>query len=467
MRLFTTITVLALTVAPVAFAQDAPEPTPAHERSPDALALLQAARAAMQDGFAAEVRTYLGDNTNFASLFPKGEGVWMHHPGGEDGEWSARYSGNGTVMGKPEPIGFDVVWRPDRVVWVDHAEGSYNVQPPRARKRGEGYMLAESAWTQSQGMVDGFTKQLEAHRLAVEPSADVDGVRCDVVSIMPEPDAEPAYWYFGVEDSLPRRTEMRLPEASGGGALRVDFTDVRAGADTVSEADWVLEAPSGYTENISRALSASPAGRPAQQRDAGAPAGPTMPDWEVADSEGSMVSPGSLRGEVSVLYFWGTWSPLCRKATPELVELARDYEDKPVRFVSLAFREGSPDAVLEAARDSGQTWTQVPAADDVVRQLKIRVAPSVVVLGPESRILFQSGRPEGDDFDAMFDEVRAIIDRALAGDLPAPEAGEGPEPRGPGASGPGLEATPEGTRRVDPRRFRDLPRKGEDGDGDG
>lgn len=416
--------------------QAQPEAAAERQHSPDAIAVLRAATEAVKEGFAADVRTYAEGNAMIESAFPKGEGRWVQGAREEGGMATVRYTGQGTVMNRNEPLEFDILYQPDRVSWIDHTDRTFHVERLEGgRKNGEAYTLANSAW-QAEDLARGFARALEAHSLDVREPAEVDGVSCDVVAIQAKPDGDTVLWYFGHEDRLPRRNEIVIPSPING-SIRVDFTGVVAGEGALADAAWEIPVPADYEQKLARQFQPAREALASPGDTAGETYAPfpkpqaSLPDWEVPDSEGSMVSPGSLRGRIAVLYFWGTWAPPCKKATPEVARLVEDYADKPVEVVSMAFREGSPDDVVAEARAQGQTWRQVPQADDAVSVLGIRVAPSVIVLGPEGELLFRSGRPKGDDYQAMFVDIRGIIDRALSGE-PAPEKKEadGPAPAG-------------------------------------
>ncbi|MBK7403074.1 MAG: TlpA family protein disulfide reductase [Phycisphaerales bacterium] len=415
-----------------------PEAKPAPVQSPDAIAALQATSEAVKDGFSAQVSAYA--EGSLAASFSRSEGLWVQNALGEPGQWKVRYTGGGTVALKNDTLDFDALWSHDRVAWLDHANKTYSVEPLKGGRGGETFQLFNGAFAQLEPLSRGFADELANADLEMREPAEIEGIPCNVVAITSRKGSDPVLWFLSREDHLPRRCEIVLPGQDLIKSLRVDLTQVNAGAAGLSEASWELKAPADYAQKISRQFQerierpAGPTGR------VPAPNAGAAPDWEVADSEGALISPGALRGKVSVLYFWGTWSPACKKALPVLQAFAEDYKDKPVELVSLAFREGSPDAVVRAAREEGQTWRQVPAADEVVKTLGIRVAPSFVVLGPQGELLLRSGRPKGEDYEALFSEIREITDRTLAQPEPAADGKKSAE--GPGSKGPGEHIAP-------------------------
>ena len=69
-------------------------------------------------------------------------------------------------------------------------------------------------------------------------------------------------------------------------------------------------------------------------------------DFRLTDLDGKPVALADVKGEITIVDFWGTWCLPCRKQIPHLVELARIYQEKGLRVVGLAC-EPEP---LEAAR---------------------------------------------------------------------------------------------------------------------
>ncbi len=392
-----------------------PAAQPAHAEQhlvadPRAREILLAARDKLANGMSATVISYAADNAMLTGILPHVEGLWIQQTTSPT-QWQVRYTGSATDPKNPEPIGFDVLWTPQWTTWKEFKNKTLNIKPTMARNTGESFAVAQSAWSQAGDVARGFGPQLKAPGLELRDDAEVDGVPCHVVAVTSKAQAEPVLWYFGIDDQLPRRCERPMPEQLGGGGIRVDFKDIELGAPPPDATDWTISKPDGWSESI------SPAYKKRTQlkhpKKSAANALQTGPEWEVIDSEGKSLNAHSLGNKVTVLYFWGTWSPLCKKATPEVIKLAKDYADKPVGIVSMAMRDGDPKAVVEVARKQGQTWRQVPTADDAAAMLGVRVAPSVVVLDAFGRVLYKAGRPMKNDYEGQYQEVRQVIDKAL------------------------------------------------------
>ena len=72
---------------------------------------------------------------------------------------------------------------------------------------------------------------------------------------------------------------------------------------------------------------------------------PEAPALQGSTVEGSAFRLSDLAGHIVVLNVWGSWCGPCRAETPDLVRLARQHEDRGVRFVGIDTRDN-----LAAAR---------------------------------------------------------------------------------------------------------------------
>lgn len=160
----------------------------------------------------------------------------------------------------------------------------------------------------------------------------------------------------------------------GAWAWRTD----EASADTALEA--ALAACAGYTEQacvpyaIDDRIVFDAAGWPRLWRTALPPApatgmrhGERLPDLAFADRTGHAVRLSALRGRITIVHFWGSWCPPCRREFPGLQQLQRRLDTElpgEVALVLLQVREPFADSLRWARenrfddvplRDSGAT----------------------------------------------------------------------------------------------------------------
>jgi thiol-disulfide isomerase/thioredoxin len=73
-------------------------------------------------------------------------------------------------------------------------------------------------------------------------------------------------------------------------------------------------------------------------------------DFRLPDLDGKPVALADVKGELTIVDFWGTWCPPCRKLTAHLADLASRYRDRGLRVVGLTYEAAPGDAARQAIR---------------------------------------------------------------------------------------------------------------------
>lgn len=84
-------------------------------------------------------------------------------------------------------------------------------------------------------------------------------------------------------------------------------------------------------------------------------------DFEMPDAKGKMHKLSEFVGNgknVVLIDFWASWCPPCRKETPHLVELYKQYKNKGFEIVGISF-DSKADAWEKGVKDLGITWIQL------------------------------------------------------------------------------------------------------------
>lgn len=89
-------------------------------------------------------------------------------------------------------------------------------------------------------------------------------------------------------------------------------------------------------------------------------------EWQALNSEMKGGDIKSMRGEIVVIDFWGTWCGPCKAAMPKNTELAKKYADKDVRFVGICNTRGS-DAMMKTAEQHDGKFAMAADLDDKTR----------------------------------------------------------------------------------------------------
>jgi len=89
-----------------------------------------------------------------------------------------------------------------------------------------------------------FSDELNGKSARYEGTRDVGGVECHVIYVVYANDME-SRWYFGTEDSLPRRVDRIVSEGSSMGSFTLEVSNLDTKPE-LSPCDFCLECPKGF-----------------------------------------------------------------------------------------------------------------------------------------------------------------------------------------------------------------------------
>jgi thiol-disulfide isomerase/thioredoxin len=167
-------------------------------------------------------------------------------------------------------------------------------------------------------------------------------------------------------------------------------------------------------------------------------AGP-MQAFEAKTLDGKTVTLDSIKGQPTVVLFFGSWSLSSKKALPELKDLATRYKGK-ANIYAAAVRQRDSQAAGKMVADAGLDVPVIIDADKLADQWHVGAYPALFVLGADGEIL---KKPETSKLIDMFSAAKAALDNAL-GMTPeaAPAAETEPDLPLPGEAGSGGDQQP-------------------------
>ena len=106
---------------------------------------------------------------------------------------------------------------------------------------------------------------------------------------------------------------------------------------------------------------------------------PANPQLQLTDYQGQTVDLASLSAnKPTLVYFWGTWCPVCKVTSPKVSQLART-SDYPV--VTIAIKSNDNDELAGYMSDRNFTFTTINDADGkIFADWQGQVTPSYVIL---------------------------------------------------------------------------------------
>lgn len=414
---------LALTSAGAPASQPARDPAEILLDASDALASLQ--------GGSASFTMTADTDSSLARTLPEASGTarWRR-PAGEEPS-ALRLTGKGKYRRDAEEADFDAVYTPEMLAFLDHKRKELVKRPREARADARlaaineldlSFLVAERPLDEALGAVS----------VELEGEATIDGEPCDLVlaTLPPAPEGESRRkygkerWAIARADGLPRRVE-RIGDFPMIGTITVTITLTALDPAAPTPGDVTLTLPDGFREiggttrpsgpSITR-TSPSPGAehRPTPRRpEPERPSFPAAPDFELTDAAGETYTNETQRGRVTVLYFWGTWCVGCGPFSPLVSDLAADMGERPVDVLGLAVNEANPAAARSRVADDKSRFKLVLGAEGLISPLRVRVYPTIVVIGPDNGVrLAERARPDVDAAEIMR-RVRDAIDEAL------------------------------------------------------
>ncbi len=161
--------------------------------------------------------------------------------------------------------------------------------------------------------------------------------------------------------------------------------------------------------------------------------GRPAPDVAIETFDGATVDLRGLRGRVVVVNFWASWCLPCAEEAADLEALWRDYRDRGVTVLGVAYTDTRPAALAYLARHGVTYPNGMDRGGAAARRYGVRGVPETVVvdaLGRLADLRPAAGAPEEGigrvklvgpiTPSAAFTptDLRATVERLLAGSAP-------------------------------------------------
>jgi peroxiredoxin len=380
--------------------------------------------------------SYKGEG-GFSSMLAetRADVAMLKDPGGQ---WKLRITGTrGPIMDLPA-LDFVVVIDGNTRKWQDDAAKVIYERPAHSA-RSEHLDVALLAALRELYQPNPFEKDLGAETIKLEPSTVVSGVPVDVVFVDPGQNQPQFRYYIGVADRMPRKVEQIIGAL---GSMVWTINNVLV-SPPMAESAFKIDVPDGYTLDAPVRPQVQQPQTPQNRlsalrpRTVGTNVNDLAPDFTLVAADESEIALNSLRGNVAVLAFWGTWSAPSKRAITALQATHEKYSDQPVKIFALSFREGDEQNPRKYIQDQKITYPHLPKADQVASLYKVNVPPTFYVIGRQGEITFTASGFNQESIANLEQAIEAALGRGKAtrelesiggdaapgGDVPRPAAG--------------------------------------------
>jgi len=393
--------------------QAADDPRQIMERSADVLQQIETITGEMEAGGEA------GGLLQFTSAKAQFAAVRDVPPSERLTPMRMRVTGSGlTTRDRENPVEFDVVYNGANATWLDSKNRALRARDYRTALRQNFTEIEVSSALIINGIFEARPLRQMIVQRATEPqlleSKTIDGVECFVIKYEFADGTNINTFYIGKEDYIPRRIE-RATRASGGGinfssdeffALR----NIRLGA-SVPESRMAMTAPEGWEDETAAQEPARPVRDP--RMDLEDPK-TRIPTFTLRNTGGEQVSTANFRGDMTLIYVFGTWLRPSTRIAPEIESLRKEYEGKGLRVVGVTFREPNADAPKKFADENGLGFEILLEGDTLVRGLNIAQYPAVVLVDGDGFIV--STHVGSSSAERVANDIRAAMAGAEGGE---------------------------------------------------
>lgn len=354
--------------------------------------------------------------------------------------WNIRYTGTaeglGTAGDEEGNLQVEVHNDGTATTWIDFKEEKVYIKRTRLAKGAPIQMATYGTQFLDELTSDApFAQAIAESEITYEGEESIGGVSCDIIKIIKAGTNIKEMWWFGKEDHFPRKYITGIEQM---GDTTILVSNVKINQE-INPDDLTIEFPPNFEvedRGPNRVAGGAAVGNqagPAPRR-RGTEIGNEAPDFELTNASGELVRLSSLRPNVVVLNFWGSWCLPCRDANDELEALQKHFSGQDVKVLALACKEPDATSAADLMAENNWTFELLNDASKTARIYTVRKYPTIMVIGREGEVVHVT---KGYSADASpFTEITKTIEAYLA-NPPQENAGDvagPPERAGSGGS---------------------------------
>lgn len=116
---------------------------------------------------------------------------------------------------------------------------------------------------------------------------------------------------------------------------------------------------------------------------------PQAPAWQLKMQNDEAITSAQFEGQATILHFWATWCPYCKKLQPKLVELAKAYQKQGVKIVAISFNEDEGALPQDELSSRGYHFPTAINGNQVAMRYGVKGTPTTFFINRDNQVIFK------------------------------------------------------------------------------
>ncbi|WP_083699798.1 peroxiredoxin [Shewanella sp. UCD-KL12] len=121
------------------------------------------------------------------------------------------------------------------------------------------------------------------------------------------------------------------------------------------------------------------------------------PDFELVDPQGELHAWSEYKGKPTIIHFWATWCPYCKKLQPGLEKLSEEYRDTDLQVLGISFNEDEGAQPAQMLRARGINFPTLLKGEGAAKAYGVVGTPTTVFINRDGEIIWKTNISLPDD----------------------------------------------------------------------
>ncbi|AQS37251.1 thiol-disulfide isomerase-like thioredoxin [Shewanella psychrophila] len=112
------------------------------------------------------------------------------------------------------------------------------------------------------------------------------------------------------------------------------------------------------------------------------------PDFALADPQGKLHQWSEYKGKPTIIHFWATWCPYCKKLQPGLEKLRVDHSDTDLQILGISFNEDVGADPAQTLTERGINFPTLVQGESAAKAYGVPGTPTTVFINRHGEIVW-------------------------------------------------------------------------------